>query len=115
MKLKHLTQESCSVCGDTTIVKEELETFRGNVSMHSSGKRREKRTFLCGQEVEFCPNFNSVVISTRSVCRNNSEYKLKLETREKARESVLSYIEALPDVDDIFKNAMKDRLNYVMM
>jgi hypothetical protein len=115
MKLKHLNQDSCTVCGDTNIVKEELETFNGKVSVHCSGKGREKRTFLCGQEVEFCPNFDKTIISTRSVCRNNPEYKLKLELREKARLSVLSYIEGLTDIDDIFKNAMKDRLNYVMI
>lgn len=107
MKFRYINENSCPICGDMNIIKEEVETYNGEVNRHSNGGVWEKRTFSCGQRLEYIPNFSKTQLSEYAICTKNDEYKTKMANRATAIQRVLDFIDSLTDVDDYFKKQMK--------
>ena len=70
--IKYLKTDKCPICGETTIVAEEIEVSRdGTVREHTNGGRWEKRTFLCGQGMRYIPNYGRDEYSEYNICKND--------------------------------------------
>ena len=63
MHLIHIKDKSCPICGCSTIIKELIETCNDKIRTHCNGERWEHRTFLCGQEITYIPNFGRIELS----------------------------------------------------
>lgn len=115
MNLKHLKETSCPVCGDSVIVKEEVEMDRFNkkVRQHCNGQMWEKRTFSCGQTIKWIPNFSKSELDEYSQCTNNEKYQMKMKKREDALSLVKTYIDSLSDVDEDFRDRLKGGRFYI--
>ncbi|RXZ78100.1 hypothetical protein EBB07_29030 [Paenibacillaceae bacterium] len=107
MNFRFIKEKCCPICAEATIIKEELDIFHGKVNQHCNGGQWEKRTFLCGQMIEFIPNFDRSELSKYYVCRNNLEYMERQNKRKVAKDELLLYIDTL-EVDDDFKSSLKD-------
>ncbi|PYE51596.1 hypothetical protein HUB98_06155 [Paenibacillus barcinonensis] len=112
--LKHLKESKCPVCGDSTVVGEEIERdiLSKTIRIHTNGQRWETRTFLCGQAINWIPNFSKSELDEYYTCKNNPEYRLKLEKRKVAVARVRSFIDSLNDVDDEYKTHLKNGRGY---
>jgi len=85
MHLIHIKDKSCPICGCSTIIKELIETCNDKIRTHCNGERWEHRTFLCGQEITYIPNFGRIELSTYNVCTNNEEFKKAMIKRDVAK------------------------------
>ncbi|WP_139074781.1 hypothetical protein [Paenibacillus elgii] len=107
MNLKFIRDNQCPLCGDSQVIREEIETHDGEVNQHCNGGVWEKRTFSCGQTLAYIPNFRQTEVSKYRTCRNNLECKLRQRKREQAKEALLLFIDTL-DVDDVYKANLKE-------
>ncbi len=103
MDLKHIEDETCFVCGAQI----ESETRKHK---HTNGLWNEYREFTCGKVLHYVPNFKTVVIDKE--CPNTAGELKKRQRREKAKEKLLDYVEALK-VDKGYKQEIYRSLRFV--
>jgi len=96
MLLKHIEQETCSTCG-SVICKEET---RGT---HCNGETFEYRTFVCGCEIMYSPNFSKAL--THTDCPRTPARI----ARSKAIEKLATKIKLLVNRSDVDED-IKDRI-----
>lgn len=117
MKLEHIKEENCPICGCQIIINEEVELDRISdklkIRRHCNGQQWEHRTFACGQRISWIPNFSNSELSQTYTCKRNPEYIEKKEKREKAKDRVISYIQNLDNVDVDFKTRMEHEIKTV--
>lgn len=110
MNLQYLKGDNCPICGTNAVIEENVEVDRygsnPKVREHCNGGKWEKRKFICGQALEYIPNFSRTEASDRYVCQNDPAIIDKKKKREQARDSVVDFISKLTDVDEDFKNRM---------
>lgn len=102
MDLKFLKSKCCPICGATQIIGETIKSSNFKIDTHCNGTQWETRTFICGQKVEFIPNFNKDINSDYETCKINADYITKINRRKEARKNIFEYIKNL-DVDDDYK------------
>lgn len=122
MKLEFITTETCPICGESDVISESVEVSnnRGSepeIREHVHGGKWEKRRFLCGYEIEYCPNGSKEERSRYAHCMHSPELIEKTRRQKKAHDAVLSYIETYNDrvdeadkVDERFKVIMYDEI-----
>lgn len=119
MKLEFIQGDNCPVCFSNVVIEESVEVDRygknPTVREHTCGGKWEKRLFICGQALEYSPNFRRTEVSTMYVCQNNPELIEKLKKKETARQSVLSFIDQLTDVDEEFKKRLHSEVRTIYM
>lgn len=103
MKLEHIKEEFCSVCGSVT--EEEKRKHP-----HSNGEWNEYREFACGKILHYSPNLTRVLVDVE--CPNTSWEKEKRQKRDNAKEDLLSFVEEL-DVDDGYKEEINSHLRCI--
>lgn len=113
MNLKSLKTNCCPVCGESTVINESVEVSKWSnreVRQHCNGTRWEKRTFLCGYTITYCPNFNRDVPDDYTRCSNDQSIKERNTKRKIAHEAVLGFIEKLGNVDEDFIKMMEHEI-----
>lgn len=117
MKLEFLKGDNCPICGTHVVIEESVDVDRygkdPKVREHIHGGKWEKRRFICGQVLEYSPNFRRTEESTTYACQNNPELIEKLKKNESAKHSVLAFIDQLSDVDEEFKKRMHSEIRRV--
>jgi len=106
MILRNIKSLECPICGCSTIIKEEIDVFCGKVSVHCNGQRWERRTFLCGQEINWIPNFEREEIHKYNICTFNDAYKDKQRKILASKKAVKDFIDTL-DIDEIRRSSWK--------
>lgn len=101
MELKHIKTDSCPVCGNKNIIKEERK------GKHSNGEDFEVRGFDCGFVISYVPNFTSERIST--YCPKSPHLIEKAKKREVFKDYLLEFIDK-GEVDADFKDSLKRNL-----
>lgn len=94
MEFKYLTTTKCPICGCSIVIKEDLATTnRGKEIMsHVNGGEWEQRTFLCGQRVDYIPNFSKDVPSEYYWCRRDPEIIKRKKLQKRAKEILIDQI-----------------------
>lgn len=79
MKLNFIKTDRCPICGCNIIISESIEPDIDYKSLrtHSYGGQWEHRTFLCGKEVVYIPNFRSEEL--KGNCKNDPIYIARLQ------------------------------------
>lgn len=98
MKLQFIKVESCPHCDCRDVCREE------NKGHHLSGGDFEVRSFRCGYEIAWSPNFDR--LEDKNPCYQDSEHLKKISKRK----SLLDDIEALiqkSEVDTSFKRTLR--------
>lgn len=113
MNLQFIKSDQCPKCGETTVISESVEAdkFSENprIREHCNRGRWEKRDFICGQSIKYCPNGSKEELSGE--CRNDIEIKNKKEKRKTAYDKVLDFIESLEDVDSDYKEILHNEVS----
>jgi len=104
MELKHIKETSCPVCGCAIVIRESIEVFDGKIRAHANGKRWEHRQFLCGQELQYIPNFGRTEVDIYNICKNNETYKTMEKNREEAKKELHKHIDSLNVTDNVKKS-----------
>lgn len=112
MKLEYIKDMKCPICGTNIIISESIDTRSGEIHTHCNGERFEHRTFICGQEISYIPNYNSVELSKINICTNNDEYKTKVIRRHNAKNDLIIAIENL-NVDENYKTQLKHNIKWM--
>lgn len=101
MNLRFIRDLVCPVCGCTTIVAESIRTDPMNMRLltHVNGGLWESRQFLCGQVLEYIPNFERTQLSGHRVCTNNVTYKLEQKQIDESKALLIQFIDSLPLTD----------------
>lgn len=113
MNLKNLKTTCCPICGESTVINEGLEISKWNKSeirQHTNGTRWEKRTFLCGYTITYCPNFSRDEPADYTRCSNDPSIKERNTKRKIAHDTVVGFIENLEGVDKEFVEMMKHEI-----
>jgi len=112
MKLKFIKTEKCPICGCDVVVNEgvEKELHLPKIRQHTNGSTWEHRTFACGCEICYSPNFSREEV--RGKCSFDPEMIERDKKRSEARDMLNLEIEKL-DVDKEFKSRLKDAIKYV--
>lgn len=106
MNLKHIHTPFCPTCGAK--ISEDNQR-----SPHCNGQFFERRTFDCGYQMEWVPNFSAL----RDVyqCQRSPAWKAKLAKREETADAVRKLMKKL-NVDDKFAeridNELKNSIRY---
>lgn len=100
MKLRHIPNEACSVCGAEATVE------RVGYS-HANGTRQEFRTYACGAQVEFVPNFGN--LRWWDSCLNDPE-QIALRLKRRTLDQTLRQIVSQADVDEEYRSDLHRRL-----
>jgi hypothetical protein len=85
IQFQNLKISKCPTCGCQTVVAESLDVdnyshkAEPRIREHTMGGRWERRKFLCGFEVAWCPNFRRAEVKT--VCPKDTEYQ-RLESAQ---------------------------------
>jgi len=92
MKLKYITTDKCPICGTDIIIEDriekEIDSFQ--LKTHVNGECWEHRRFVCGQEIEYIPNYQAEVMSEVYVCNNNEMYKIKIRKQKEGTPALCS-------------------------
>lgn len=119
MNFQFLKGDCCPTCGASVVIEESVEVDRygqnPKVREHVAGGKWEKRKFICGQLLEYSPNFRQTEVSDRYVCQNNPAIIEKKKKREQAKSDVIAFINTISDVDDDFKNQMLREIETMYM
>ena len=99
MEFKHLKISECPVCGCTTVIKESRNTFHDKVMVHCNGEQWESRTFLCGMEAKWIPNFSCTEFEE---CGQDPKVKKREKKRKKLIEEIKTIVES-SNADENFK------------
>lgn len=109
--LKNLYAKTCPICGETEVVKEEVEwdknryTGKREIRKHTSGQQFESRTFLCGYKVEHHAGRDSK--ARFNECVNDETIIKKKQEELKQLEEILATVEGViksPVVVDIIQD-----------
>lgn len=84
MNLKHLKEERCPTCGNPT-------KGIAVTATHCNGQQFESRTYECGHEVKWVPNFDRMEVARR--CPKDPEEVASKEGERKACAELLGIIE----------------------
>lgn len=85
MILHHVKRIMCPLCKCTQIVRESIDHYDGSVRIHCNGQRWETRTFLCGCEASWIPNFSKEFVKG---CTNTQEYREKQLKRQSIQKEI---------------------------
>lgn len=96
------------MCGNSNIISERIEPL----GTHVNGGKYEHRRFACGQEISYVPNFERTELSKYYICKENNEYKAKMETRKIAQGNLIHNICEL-DTDKEHKRLLYEAIKYV--
>lgn len=102
MQLKLIPHETCPTCGAVTV----QESCRGH---HCNGQGFEHRSFACGCELRWSPNFERLEVNTP--CPKHPDEKNKVQKRQAAREAIHALVDTL-DVDDDWKARLKRDIQF---
>lgn len=109
--IRHIKTTACPICGCKTIVAEsvELELNRQDIRRRCNGGQWEYRSFACGYQTKFIPNFFSE--AKGASCRNDPEL---IERGRKAKELKAQIMEVIEssDAPDCVKTSFADRIRY---
>ncbi len=102
MQFKNLKVMECPTCGCSEVVAESVDVSSWQapreIREHCNGERWERRTFLCGFEVAWCPNFGRAEV--KEVCPSDPQL-IQLRARlDKAREDKNKAEQAAKDLAD---------------
>ena len=103
MQLKLIKDTCCPNCGSETVA--ESCTHR-----HCNGQGFEVRTFKCGCELKWIPNFERLEIGRK--CPKHPDEINFAEKRKVAKAKLLAFIKTL-DVDDHFKKEPERGFSYI--
>lgn len=103
MQLEHIHIETCPDCG----AKPTRET---KDRQHTNGHWNESRTFKCGMELDYSPNFKSIKVSRE--CPDNPNRKAFLAARQTTLDNVRKLV-AKQKCDDDFKQRILNDLQYL--
>mgnify|MGYP001593859728 CR=1 FL=1 len=105
MELRHLKATTCSECG-TGIMSESIEREyqRRRPKTHSNGEQWEHRTFFCGKEIQWIPNYSRQ--ECYLPCSRTPEAEHKKALREAAILHLTEQIEKL-ELDNEFRERLK--------
>ena len=111
MKLNYIETDRCPVCGCSIVVGESVETECNSTKIreHSSGGRWEYRRFACGCEIHYSPNFRREEI--KKECSLDPK-KIKREQKRKEAKDMLYITIKNLDVDDEYKNRLRNAIQY---
>ena len=98
MELKEISEEVCPICGS-----EPVQETRKN--KHTNGHWNESRTFSCGLEIYFSPNYMKCGRSKYRTCSKDPVEIAKRQKRKAAVLKIKGYIKRL-DCDTSFKEAL---------
>ena len=84
MKLDQIKLVHCPQCGCSVIETE------SKINQHTNGHWNERRTFSCGRELHFSPNFMKV--QGEGVCTQSPAYKKAIKSKSEAIERLISYV-----------------------
>lgn len=106
MQLRNISADRCTVCDCSTIILEKVDVKHKD----KNNDYIEYREFACGQKLRssgsrFAPHIERE-------CPYKQEVEEKKKKRNKARESILQYIETL-DTDNSFKSGLKSAIHSV--
>src|SRR5690348_16476697 len=107
MDLQFIKTTACPIRGDSRVINEsvEMNSFNNEVRAHVNGGHWEKRTFACGQQMEYIPNFNDDRLSNYHICKNDPNLIEKKRLRQEAVDQTQAFIKTL-NVDDNFKERL---------
>lgn len=93
MNLNYIKTNKCPVCGCTEVIEESVETdcVTEGIRVHSNGGSWEHRTFLCGMEIRYIPNFRSETMAGR--CKNDPAYLEFMAKYKKDKERLIPLCE----------------------
>jgi hypothetical protein len=104
MNLRHISIEACPTC-HAPAVQDRIESdLAGKIRQHCMGGQWERRTFSCGAEVSYVPNFQR--IEHTGQCRNDPAYLEKIQKRRRLMQALLEVV-GLFDVDEDFRNDLR--------
>ena len=111
MKFQDLKIQECPSCGCSTVVAESVDVdnyTKGEprIREHTMGGRWERRTFLCGCEVGWCPNFRTAEVKTP--CPKDPQIVQMRERLENARAAEAEARKKAQDVSDAIYNYRKN-------
>lgn len=86
-ELESIKTYACPKCGCLEVIQETLKTSNGVIMQHVNGTKWESRKFLCGQVINYIPNFQSEDVSIFEICTHNHDYikRKNLENSELAK------------------------------
>jgi len=100
MKLILIKDEVCPTCKSKVVA----ESCR---NVHCNGQGFEIRTFECGCELSWCPNFGfNGRLETKRACPKSAAEVEQKKKRSEAKVKLLQFIQEL-DVNDEMKAALK--------
>lgn len=100
----------CPRCGCLDVIEESVKTSGGTIMCHVNGHKWERRKFLCGQVIEYCPPFKQEEVSDYYVCTNDVEYIKRKNVEQRELASLHAYIDTLdlsPAMRKYFKTLMR--------
>lgn len=112
MNLQYIKTDACPVCGCCAITQESVEIDRHShkIREHSCGGNWERRTFACGFEVKYVPNFNAESVSHE--CELDPKITERENKRKEAKLKLVLTIDEL-DTDDDYKARLNNAIAYV--
>ncbi len=102
--LQHISTNACPHCGSTQVISESIDVDHGSreIRQHVNGQRWERRTFACGHEVQWVPNFSAE--QHAGECQRAEAFQQRQAKRKAAYAKLTAYVQKL-DVDESFKEA----------
>ena len=97
MTLEYIKAETCPICQARTV-------SESCTSVHSNGQGFEKRSFACGMELAWSPNFNR--LETSQQCPKDVNVVNTRKKEVEAKEALLELLETL-DVNEKWKNHVR--------
>jgi hypothetical protein len=116
MKLEFIKGDHCPICLTTTVIEEavEADTFTKNkLREHTHGGKWESRKFVCGQRLEYIPNYRETQLSEGYRCHNDPVQIAAIENRKQVKQTIIDFINQMSDADDKLKENMIDGIKRV--